>query len=440
MGKTPLLILFQTVFYLVMLFCAGVFGSSASSSTKEVVGLSSVALPYGKRITLPSRFLQAPQLVDVYLPEGFEYDSDHIRYPVIVTLDGWTLSQAVSGVAGHLMNTAALPKSIVVALHTDALPLLPNAYVHSTDNWQADPKDGYVRAFKHNPADAAAGFWRFLEQELFPHLQQHYRANQFRTLVGLSPSAILSLHTLLQKPELFDAYVLIAAIDVLGLGYNEKHDFMDEIIAAAASGKLNNKYFYIASAEFEARRNPKHYQHVDKLSSGLEEYRQKLTYHIEQIDHFDHYPVALPALTNAFNLVFPRDSFQNYRDFLGDGDAIGNLQKYYETLSEHYGFELNIQTNLRRNPNSLRSIGSRLLRQGQYQQAEKAFQLWRELADKSPYAHYWLANLYNTVGRQQQAVELQTRALALARKFQLDNIAQFEQVLTRFKQAKAENQ
>ena len=376
------------------------------------------ALPYGQRIEMSSTFLPKKQLVDVYLPKDFELDSSHVEYPVIVTLDGWTLSQAVSGVSGHLMNTAALPKSIVVALHTNVWSMLPPLYVHSTDNWIADDKDGFVSAFKNNQSNAANAFWSFLENELFPLLEKNYRASDFRTLIGMSPTSILSLHTMLNKPDLFDAYVLIAATDVLGLGYDEQADFIDEIISASDAGKLEGKYLYVASAEFEARREPRHYQNVQKLIEGLAATKTKPTFEIEHIDHFGHYPVAIPALLNAFDLIFPRSEFQKYQQFLqAGGDVVNAIESHYHSMSKKYDSTIHLQTDLQRNPNSLRSLGYRLLRNGDHEQAEKAFRKWAEISDKNPSAFYWLARTSASIGDYEIAIKHLEKALSLSNKY-----------------------
>ncbi len=418
-------------FIISIALCAALFfteSASAESTVKER------DFPYGKRFELVSSQLGTSEKFDVYLPPNYHLDSTNVTYPLVLTLDGWTLSQSVSGVVGHLTNTAAFPKSVVVSLHTDIWPYLPNAYVHSTDNWPADEKDGFARAFKRNGENASEKFWRFLQEELLPHLESTYRINDFRTLIGMSPTAIMALHTMLQKADMFDAYVLLASTDVLGLGYNPQRDFVDEITHKVKRGQLDGKYLYVASAEFEARRENAHYKNVEKLNQNLKEYAQNFTLQAEHIDGYGHYPVAIPALLNAFDLIFPRAQFQKYVEYLNQGgNVIENLSQHYNDLSEQYGFTLHPQTAIQRNPNSLRAIGYRLMRIGELKQAKLAFEKWVTLSVKDPSAHFWLARVESQLENKKQAIESMNKALALAKQYTPDSVSAYKNALERLK-------
>lgn len=391
-------------------------------------------LPFGERITFPSTFLKQAETFDVYLPKSFSTDSDTTRYPLIITMDGWALSQTVSGISSHLMNTAALPNSVVIALHTDVWAMLPSTYVLSTDNWPADPKSRLANAFKNNADNAAEPFWQFLEKELLPFLEEHYRTNHFRTLVGMSPTAYMTLHTMLEGPDLFNAYILIAAIDILGLGYTKDKDFADEIIDAAKKGALNNKFLYVASAEFESRREPRHYDNAKKLNQGLSKHTDKLSFKVENIDNFGHYPVAIPAFTNALNLIFPRGDFQKFQAFdKAPGEIISKIVKYYTSLSERYGVTINVPTDIARNPNSLRSIGYKLLKREDYIQAEQAFSLWISISDKDPNAYFWLSRVLAAKGELEKAIINLEKAIYLSSGLAQNNVDYFQTVLTQYK-------
>lgn len=396
--------------------------------------IKSISVPYGQRLKIESKFLVNEQRVDIYLPNDYELDSNIIDYPVVVTLDGWTLSQAVSGVTGHLMNTAAFPKSIIVALHTEVWPLLPNAYVHNTDNWLPDTIDGYVSLLKKNKHNSAEDFWQFLELELFPLLKHKYRAGNFRSIIGMSPSAILALHTMLQQPDLFDAYILIAATDVFGLGYTYKRDFVEEVLLATKKGKLDKKYLYIASGEMEKERDIKHSENAVRLKSGLAKLNSDLRFEIEHIKSFEHYPVALPAMLSAFDMIFPRSSFQTFKRTLKQGgDVVGNIKRHYMALSKKYGTNLFPQTGLQRNANTLRSLGYHLMQQKNFEQAQKAFEHWVELADKDPEAYYWLARLHAAKKEYALAMKYQRSAIALTGKENSAKAGELERTLRRYR-------
>lgn len=391
-------------------------------------------LPFGERIQFPSKFLNQTETFDVYLPKSFNTDSETTQYPLIITMDGWVLSQTVSGISSHLMNTAALPNSVVIALNTNVWSLLPKTYVHSTDNWPADPSNQLANAFKSNAQNAAEPFWQFIEQELFPFVETNYRTNRFRTLVGMSPTAYMALHTMIKGPDLFNAYVLIAAIDILGLGYTQEKDFADEIIDAAARGALNDKFLYIASAAFESRREPRHCDNAKKLSKGLSRHTDKLSFKVENIDNFGHYPVAIPAFTNALNFIFPRGDFQKFQGFdKAQGKIIPKIVKHYKVLSERYGVTINVPTDITRNPNSLRSIGYKLLSRHDYIQAEQAFSLWIRISDKDPNAYFWQSRVLAAKGELKEAIVNLEKAINLSSKFTQNNTDYFQRILEQYK-------
>jgi len=419
---------FLTVFLLLPL------DVSAQVKPTHVENVVRGQLPFGERIKLSSKFLNQDETFDVYLPKGFQQDSDTTQYPLIITMDGWALSQTVSGISSHLMNTAALPNSVVVALHTDVWSMLPRAYVHSTDNWPASPPSKLANAFKNNAPNAAEPFWQFLEKELIPFVEENYRTNRFRTFVGMSPTAYMGLHTMLKGPDLFNAYILIAAIDVIGLGYTEEKDFSDEIVQAAKKGSLNNKFLYVASAEFESRREPRHYDNAQKLAQGLSQYTDRLSFKVENIDHFGHYPVAIPAFTNALNMIFPRRDFQKFQEFdKTPGEVMPKIIEHYKGLSERYGVKINVQTDITRNPNSLRSIGYKLFKRKEYTQAEKVFRAWVNLSDKNPNGYFWLSRALASKGELQQAIINIEQAIKLSSHNTPNNIDYFQKALKQFK-------
>lgn len=410
------------------------FTSLAQSPLGSLQNPTLEPLPYGKRVKLSSKFLSGEQLLDVYLPKDFEKDSNTTRYPLIVTLDGWVLSRTVSGIASHLMNTAALPNSVIIALHGDAFSMLPRAYVHSTDNWPAESSTGLVNIFRNNAPHAAEPFWQFLQHELIPFVEKNYRTNHFRTFVGMSPTAYMGIHTLLKGPDLFDAYIFIAAMDVLGLGYSQERDFVDEIVEAAAKGVLDNKFLYVASAEFEARREPLHYANQNKLIEGLSPFSDTVSFKAEHIDDFGHYPVAIPALTNAFNLIFPRQDFQQFqRFFSGSRNTMNALTAHYNKLSSRYGVNINVQTDLPRNPNSLRSIGQKFLNKREFEQAEQVFNLWISISDKNPHAYFWLSRVLADKGELQDAISKIELAIHLAAIYDPNSTQFFKDVLAQYR-------
>jgi len=53
----------------------------------------------------------------------------------------------------------------------------------------------------------AKDFQAFIEKELIPYIDNHYRTNKNRILCGQSLSSVFTLYTFLSKPYLFDSFI-----------------------------------------------------------------------------------------------------------------------------------------------------------------------------------------------------------------------------------------
>lgn len=349
-------------------------------------------------LTLQSEILVTPPKIDVYLPSDYHEMADRIRYPLIVTLDGWALSQTVSGVVSHLSNTASMPKAIVVAINSDdEYAWGPKIYA-SNSGWN-NPKDSRLDGFSGGEADK---YITFFQQELLPLLDKRYRTNDFRVLIGMSPSAAFALHTLWKAPELFDAHFVFAATDVIGMGYTPDTTFIDKIAESLAKEPNRKGYLYVASAQREADKKPQRQENVDALVKALAPYTSKnFRLKAEHIANFGHYPMALPGLLNALDLVFPRERFGTsgkFSEFLKTDTPFDSIVNYYADLSASVGFDVYPNPDLRRNASSLRVAGYRLRNNGQYEEAEKVYRLWLDMAPKSIKAKYGLASVFEAKG------------------------------------------
>lgn len=366
-------------------------------------------------LTLKSEVLKSPPKVDVYLPSDYHQTAEKIRYPIIITLDGWALSQTVSGVVNHLSNTASMPKAIVVAIDSDdEYAWGPKLYV-SNSGWN-NPKDTRLEGFSGGEADK---YLNFLEQELLPLLDKRYRTSDFRILIGMSPSAAFALHTVWKAPQLFDAHFVFAATDVIGMGYTPDTTFIDKIAESLAKDPNRKGYLYVASAQREADQKPQRQENVDALVKALTPYTSKnFKLKAEHIANFGHYPMALPGLLNALDLVFPREKFGTsgkFSEFLKTDAPFDSIMNYYADLSAHVGFDVYPNPDLRRNASSLRVAGYRLRNSGKYEEAEKVYRLWLDMMPNSIKATYGLAAVFEAKGEKDVALTHFSEALKLAK-------------------------
>ncbi|MCJ8321236.1 MAG: alpha/beta hydrolase-fold protein [Colwellia sp.] len=402
--------------------------------------ISSSPLSFGSVINLPSTYLNEKQNIHVYLPQGYQQAADHIRYPVIYTLDGWALSQTVSGVVNHLGNTASMPKAIVVAINSEnEFEYGPKLYT-SKSGWGEDPAvelDG----FSGGQADL---YLNFLQQELIPYIDNKYRTNHFRILIGMSPTATFALHTFWKSPKLFDAHFLFAATDVLGMGYSPETTFVDKIVESLAKDPERKGYLYIASAQREAIKNPIRLDNIQALETALAPYTKKnFALKAEHIDNFGHYPMAIPGLLSAIDLVFPRSEWGmsgRYNEMVRQkSNPLEQLDNYYQKLSESVGFTVTPNTDLRRNSACLRSMAYRLRNNKRYKESEQIYQRWIKDAPKTAKPYAGLAETYIANGQLAMALSYSKKSVVLAEVNQSPFLSDFKKELKMIEEKIAAN-
>ena len=165
------------------------------------------AIEIGHRAQLYSEVLEEDREYLVYLPSSYNDDTFTERsYPVLYLLDGDAHFHSVSGVVQFLSEdangTRRIPEMIVVAIpNTDRTrDLTPTHTMIGYDGTEAE--------FLTNSGGGDL-FLDFLEGELFVEIENTYRTLPHRTLVGHSFGGLLTLHALVNSPELFDHYVAI---------------------------------------------------------------------------------------------------------------------------------------------------------------------------------------------------------------------------------------
>ena len=161
----------------------------------------------GQHFSIHSDILGEDRNLLIYLPQnyGMESSLEH-RYPVLYLLDGPAYFNATTGIVYHLSDDGAavgrIPELIVVAIrnirtNTKATRTRDMTPSHMTSGLYSENSGG------------AASFRAFLEKELIPQIESRFRTQKQRVLVGHSLAGLFTLDTLVERPQLFDAYIAI---------------------------------------------------------------------------------------------------------------------------------------------------------------------------------------------------------------------------------------
>ena len=142
----------------------------------------------------------------VSVPDSYR-DSKYAprRYPVLYLLDGGANFHSATGtvrfMSSGLSGNIQIPELIIVAvLNTDRTRDLTPTHTRQRP-------EGDDPALKNSGGGDA--FLRFLNDELFPHVDRTYRTSRYRIIVGHSFGGLIALHALQSAPNMFQGYVAI---------------------------------------------------------------------------------------------------------------------------------------------------------------------------------------------------------------------------------------
>lgn len=178
---------------LICFICTSFFGMSQEKTTP---------LSIGETISFESEILGEIRTLNIYLPLNYHPDSAK-TYPVIYLLDG-SLDEDFIHVAGLVQFGSfswinMIPETIVVGISN----------VDRQRDYTFKVKDKtYLENFP--TSGGSEKFIEYIEKEVQPKIQDHYKTNESKTLIGQSLGGLLATEILLKHPELFDNYFIIS--------------------------------------------------------------------------------------------------------------------------------------------------------------------------------------------------------------------------------------
>ena len=151
---------------------------------------------------LQSTQLNEKRILNIYLPEGYN-KTDTVTYPVTYLLDGSADEDFIHITGLYQFNNFSwinrVPKTIIVGIaNIDRKRDFTYASTLAADT-RRYPTTGH-----------SDKFIAFLEKELQPYIQRHYKTNGQKTIIGQSLGGLLATEILLKKPEMFNKYIIIS--------------------------------------------------------------------------------------------------------------------------------------------------------------------------------------------------------------------------------------
>lgn len=221
----------MTKYKLLLLLLCMAFLSAAGQQNSQVV--------IGAIDSVYSKTLKETRKVWVYVPNsgpGGIYQQQ--KYPVVYLLDGEGHFGSVVGMIQQLSEVngnSVCPQMIVVGItNTDRTRDLTPTRVAGGP----DLDSNFVRT-----SGGGENFTTFLEKELIPHIDSTYPTAPYRLMIGHSLGGLMVLHTLVHRPQLFNAYL---AIDPSLWWDGQK--LLKQAATTLAQKKFTGKSLYLAIA------------------------------------------------------------------------------------------------------------------------------------------------------------------------------------------------
>lgn len=249
-----------------------------------------------------SKELGEKRILNIYLPEGYQKDAK-ATYPVIYLLDG-SADEDFIHVAGLIQfNNFSwidrVPKSIIVGIaNIDR----KRDFTYPT-TIEKDQK-------KYPSTGKSDKFIAFIEKELQPYINQNFRTNDSKMIIGQSFGGLLATEILLKKPALFNKYIIMSP----SLWWDNGS------LLNAASEIFNENFMQQTDIYIGVGKEglaPSDIPHVMEVDANLLAEKIKSTksrnvqVYFDYLPQEDHATITHQAIFNALRLLYPLKPAEN---------------------------------------------------------------------------------------------------------------------------------
>ena len=374
----------------------------ANAASHTAVQAPTGVLTEGERFVLHSKVLSEDRTVLVSLPDS--YATTGQSYPVLYLTDAqWQFDQARSS-ANFLARNGIIPGLIVVGVTNVDRP----RDLYAT---RADFKSGN-RVIPYPTSGNADQFLKFIQKELIPWTETHYRTSGLRILAGHSAGGYFALHAMRMRHGLFQA--IIAASP--WLAWDSEME-LHALAKGIASQDLKTYAVFLSSANEgdEMTRN------VDTLAKLLSTQRKHaLLSKRVSYPHETHDSTVVKSYFDAMEWLFEgwapaRDP--NSNDLEG---SLSDIKSHYSQFGKRLGY-------IAQPPEEVvNEFGYQELRLKKVDKAIAAFELNATQYPMSANAWDSLADGFEAESKIQSAFQCCQRAVALAKTSADPRLASFE--------------
>ena len=358
--------------------------ASATSVVEEIRTVGNAS-----RISIDSTVLNETRDVLVHLPKGYATSNKH--YPVLYLLDGDRHFNHAITATEFLQTQERVPELIVVA-------------ITNTRAWgEGGGTRGRDLGYKRHD------FTRYIENEVMPYVNTHYRTTGLNTLFGHSLAGYFATDLLATKPDLFKNY--IAASPVL---QGDEVSIYENLLATRKAKNAAEKSIYFTLSSGDEARNPAVTQAINNFAKLLKQKTpENLDWHYEFVANQTHSTIFYPTFFSGMSYVFKSyhaPHFARYDEYLDFG-GMPALEAHYKNRAAIYGTDERIPEL------TLVNLARMLLNEGK---TEDAHQLYRALTTDFPQSaasFSGLGQVYSLMAQYDKSIEAHKEAVRLGKKF-----------------------
>ncbi|MBS0029915.1 alpha/beta hydrolase-fold protein [Chitinophaga sp. 22321] len=160
----------------------------------------SIPPTHQSHVRIFSKVLQENRMLWISTPVG--YNDSGEAYPVLYLLDGEVHFKYTDALVEYLVNRGRMPPVIIVGI------------VNTDRRRDFTPIHSLVINDKIDSSLATTGgggkFLEFLQTELAPYIDHHYRTHPFRILAGASLGGLFAVYCKITAPSLFQASIIMS--------------------------------------------------------------------------------------------------------------------------------------------------------------------------------------------------------------------------------------
>jgi uncharacterized protein len=245
---------------------------------------------------IQSKELAEKRVLNIYLPEGYN-QNDTTKYPVIYLLDGSADEDFIHIVGLVQFNSFEwinqVPKSIVVGIATVDRRRDFTFPTTIEEDKKTYPTTGH-----------SDKFISFIEKELQPYIENKYKTNTSKTIIGQSLGGLLATEILLKKPTLFNKYIIISP----SLWWDNGSLLnQNSIILEDSFNQQTDIYIGVGKEGLTPTVIPR-VMEVDAnlLTEKIKASKSKnLKVYFDYLPQEDHATIMHQAVSNSFKLIYP---------------------------------------------------------------------------------------------------------------------------------------